>query len=180
MSEVCQHKFQVGDVVRCIKGNDYFSKGATGTILSFLTDGSCYVRWENGTFRDGSGGRWYAMPSEIEVIERTKDQLNMKQVLEGPTMNSESADHSHYKTDGVVSRDKQVGGNHYKEHAIQPWDIIIEYGLDYFEGNALKYLLRRKNNRFEDLSKAIHYLEQASHMVKQKAASATYATEKKS
>jgi len=56
-------------------------------------------------------------------------------------------------------RKKQVGGDHYSKHAIQPWDIIEEYGLDYWEGNALKYLLRRKGPRVQDLAKAIHYLE---------------------
>jgi hypothetical protein len=53
----------------------------------------------------------------------------------------------------------QVGGNHYKQHSIQPWDIIEEYGLNFWEGNALKYLLRSKDDREEDLQKAIHYLE---------------------
>ena len=56
-------------------------------------------------------------------------------------------------------KDKQVGGDHYKRHSIQPWDIIDEYGLDFYEGNALKYLLRDKEDRLEDLQKAIHYLE---------------------
>lgn len=56
-------------------------------------------------------------------------------------------------------RDRQVGGDHYKLHKVQPWDIIEEYGLDFFEGNALKYLLRKKDNRVEDLKKAVHYLE---------------------
>jgi hypothetical protein len=68
--------------------------------------------------------------------------------------------------DNIVSRDKQVGGNHYKDHAIQPWDIIIEYKLNYFEGNVLKYLLRNKTNRLEDLTKALHYLEQTIHLLK--------------
>ena len=59
---------------------------------------------------------------------------------------------------------KQVGGLHYKKHAIQPWDIIDEYELDFYEGNALKYLLRDKSEtdvgkRREDLEKAIHYIE---------------------
>jgi hypothetical protein len=52
------------------------------------------------------------------------------------------------------------GGDHYAKHTIQPWDIIREYELDYFEGNALKYLLRQKDNRLEDLQKAAHYLEE--------------------
>jgi len=54
---------------------------------------------------------------------------------------------------------KQVGGSNYKQHSIQPWDIIDEYGLDFYEGNALKYLLREKGNRKEDIEKCIHYLE---------------------
>jgi hypothetical protein len=57
-------------------------------------------------------------------------------------------------------RKKQVGGSHYKDHKIQPWDIILEYGLDFWEGNALKYLLRSKSNRLEDLKKARHYLDE--------------------
>ena len=36
-----------------------------------------------------------------------------------------------------ADRHKQIGGDHYSKHTIQPFDIIWEYGLDYFEGNAL-------------------------------------------
>lgn len=56
-------------------------------------------------------------------------------------------------------KDKQVGGNHYKKYKIQVWDIIDEYNLDYYEGNILKYLLRRKEDRVTDLKKLIHYTE---------------------
>lgn len=61
----------------------------------------------------------------------------------------------------AVSRSRQAGGDHYLQRAIQPWDIIEAYGLDYWEGNAIKYLLRRKpgTDRAQDLRKAIHYLE---------------------
>ena len=54
---------------------------------------------------------------------------------------------------------KQVGGDHYKKHKFQPWNIIAEYNLDYWEGNILKYLLRKKKNRKEDIQKLIHYAE---------------------
>jgi hypothetical protein len=64
---------------------------------------------------------------------------------------------AYQKLEGVTSR--QVGGNHYVDHKIQVWDIIEEYGLDFFEGGCLKYILRRKSNRLEDLRKAAHYLE---------------------
>jgi hypothetical protein len=55
--------------------------------------------------------------------------------------------------------DKQVGGTHYKGKKMQVWDIVDEYDLNYYEGNIVKYLLRDKENRIEDLEKLIHYAE---------------------
>jgi hypothetical protein len=57
------------------------------------------------------------------------------------------------------ARSYQVGGDHYSEHEIQVWDIVVEYELSYIEGSALKYLLRRKSDRAEDLAKAKHCIE---------------------
>ena len=57
----------------------------------------------------------------------------------------------------VMSR--QVGGDHYVNHKIQPWDIIDEFNLCFYAGNVIKYLLRNKGNRKEDLLKCIHYIE---------------------
>lgn len=58
------------------------------------------------------------------------------------------------------ARDTQVGGDHYSKNVIQPWDVIEQYGLNYFSGNVLKYLLRyRDKNGVEDLKKARHYLD---------------------
>jgi len=58
-------------------------------------------------------------------------------------------------------RDTQVGGDHYRKFKIQPWDVIDEYGLTFYAGNALKYLLRagHKGVALEDLKKARHYLD---------------------
>jgi hypothetical protein len=64
-----------------------------------------------------------------------------------------------YENTGKTVKDQQVGGNHY-QRAIQPWDIIIEWDLDYFEGNVLKYILRWKHkDGVQDLKKARHYLD---------------------
>ena len=58
------------------------------------------------------------------------------------------------------ANDRQEGGAHYKDAApVQPWDIIAMYGLDFFEGNVIKYVLRRKGSRVEDLKKARHYID---------------------
>lgn len=57
-------------------------------------------------------------------------------------------------------RTAQVGGNHYSKHTIQPIDIIREYNMDFFEGNALKYLLRYKDkNGVQDLLKCKDYID---------------------
>lgn len=54
---------------------------------------------------------------------------------------------------------KQVGGKHYLK-AIQPWDIIRAWDLNYWEGNLIKYALRHQGKgKVEDLEKARHYLE---------------------
>ncbi len=58
--------------------------------------------------------------------------------------------------------EKQVGGSHYKSQGVfmQPWAIILAWGLGFHRGNVLKYLLRapQKNGK-EDIKKAMHYLE---------------------
>lgn len=56
---------------------------------------------------------------------------------------------------------KQVGGTHYTDLAIQPWEVITRNKMGFFDGNALKYIMRfRDKNGVEDLKKAIHYLEE--------------------
>ncbi len=54
---------------------------------------------------------------------------------------------------------RQIGGSHYKGKTCECWTIIDEYGLDYYRGNALKYILRNKMDTYEDIQKAQHYLE---------------------
>lgn len=58
------------------------------------------------------------------------------------------------------ARDKQIGGEHYRSMAIQPTEFIQRNGLNFCEGNAVKYVCRhaQKNGR-QDIEKAIHYLE---------------------
>jgi hypothetical protein len=55
---------------------------------------------------------------------------------------------------------KQVGGSHYKGAAVQPWDIFMQYKLDPWSANVVKYILRfPKKAGKQDLEKAKHYIE---------------------
>jgi hypothetical protein len=50
--------------------------------------------------------------------------------------------------------------DHYRGQGMQPFDVINAFGLDFYEGNVLKYLLRwRRKNGVEDLCKARTYLQ---------------------
>ena len=54
----------------------------------------------------------------------------------------------------------QVGGNHYKDFAIQPVEFIHKNSLSFIEGCIVKYVCRwvkLKNKR--DLEKAKHYID---------------------
>ena len=55
-------------------------------------------------------------------------------------------------------RDYNVGKSDYAKHTIQPWDIILEYGLNYWDGDIVKRVLRTKEGeaRRLDYEKIIH------------------------
>jgi hypothetical protein len=56
--------------------------------------------------------------------------------------------------------ERQVGGDHYKNLAIQPVEYITANNLTFLEGNVVKYITRHssKNGR-ADVEKAIHYCQ---------------------
>ena len=62
--------------------------------------------------------------------------------------------------DKSFPQDRQVGGNHYKDFRIQPYEFISKNNLSFFQGNVVKYVCRYiSKNKIEDLQKIIHYCE---------------------
>lgn len=58
------------------------------------------------------------------------------------------------------ANDTQVGGDHYKSKAIQPWDYVAANNIGYFEGCIIKYVSRWKDKGgVDDLRKARHFLD---------------------
>ena len=60
----------------------------------------------------------------------------------------------------------QIGGDHYKEMAVQPWAAMEswmtpEEFAGFLRGNVIKYVARagKKGDEVQDLKKALHYLE---------------------
>lgn len=54
----------------------------------------------------------------------------------------------------------QIGGDHYKNYAVQPVEYAMLNNLNYCQANAIKYITRYKDKGgIEDLRKAIHNIE---------------------
>lgn len=58
------------------------------------------------------------------------------------------------------ARSVQIGGDHYKKLAIQPFEYNTANGIGFAEGCAIKYLTRWKDKGgIEDLRKARHFID---------------------
>lgn len=63
------------------------------------------------------------------------------------------------------ANDSQIGGEHYRSKAVQPWDAMQAWMspqqfIGFLRGNAIKYLARCDDKGgIEDLRKARHYLD---------------------
>jgi hypothetical protein len=109
-----------------------------------------------------------ANPSAVPKVVGTKFKVAMpsvyairKRVLSGSMLG---------KTEVAVERtstakEKQVGGSHYKDMNVQPWDVVDtwsrEQQIGYYRGGALKYIMRMgsKDQSATEVAKGKHYLE---------------------
>ena len=86
---------------------------------------------------------------KLESAIMLKDENLIKQAVKDFQVTFES-----------VSNQTQIGGTHYQEKSIQPWDYIIANNIGYLEGNVIKYVSRwKQKGGVEDLKKARHYLD---------------------
>ena len=78
---------------------------------------------------------------------------------EWPPIDEETGERSKMVAKPTSVFDTQIGGSHYKNMAIQPTEYIVKNGLNFVEGNIVKYVTRYKfKGGLEDLKKAQHYL----------------------
>lgn len=63
---------------------------------------------------------------------------------------------------GTSANDLQIGGQHYKEMGIQPWDVMEavltpQEFIGFLRGNVIKYAMRQGKKDSDDANKARHY-----------------------
>jgi len=77
----------------------------------------------------------------------------------------------------MKANDKQVGGQHYKQMGVEPWDVVetwpIEQQIGYYRGGALKYIMRMgtKDEQIQEIGKARHYMDKLIEVLEMRNAS---------
>jgi hypothetical protein len=70
-----------------------------------------------------------------------------------------------------MSADKeQVGGDHYKTMAMQPWEVMEsvlthEEFIGFLKGNIIKYAMRNGRKDSDDAGKAKHYQKKLNEVL---------------
>ena len=65
----------------------------------------------------------------------------------------------------MKANDRQVGGTHYKDMGVEPWDVVdtwpLEQRIGYYRGGALKYVMRMgtKDENLQEIKKGWHYMQ---------------------
>jgi len=73
----------------------------------------------------------------------------------------------------IRANEKQVGGDHYKNMGVEPWDVVDTWPLyqriGYYRGGALKYIMRlgNKDEMEQEAGKGLHYLEKLVEVLKE-------------
>ena len=58
----------------------------------------------------------------------------------------------------------QVGGTHYKDMGVQPWEVMEavltrEEFIGFLKGNIVKYSMRQGRKDSDDVNKCLHYIK---------------------
>lgn len=69
------------------------------------------------------------------------------------------------------ARDIQIGGDHYKNMGVEPWDVVdtwpIEQRIGFYRGGALKYVMRMgtKDENEQEIRKGAHYMQKLAEVL---------------
>jgi len=113
-------------------------------------------------------------PEEVYILEEHKKAIEERRGSIEHEVKAANAKLSARLTAELTANAKQVGGTHYKDMGVQPWDVVdtwpYEQRIGYYRGGALKYVMRsgRKDEEIQEAGKALHYLEKLIETLKEK------------
>lgn len=152
----------------CVQDRD----GSRDVKFSASTDSPVFDK-SDGVWRYALGGAWRgeSMSGSLKfVASKLADDAETAVMTRSQWQAARAA----YLTSIQPERDAEItqivesalqiqqGGTHYKDLKIQPIEYIHANGLDFFQGNIVKYATRHKDkNGAQDLRKIIHYAQLA-------------------
>ena len=102
------------------------------------------------------------------------DTYNMNHDMEAAQERRESVKHQiQAAIANLKAKDKQIGGDHYKNMGVEPWDVVDtwprEQRIGAYRAGALKYIMRMgsKDMEAQEVGKGIHYLEKLLEVLKE-------------
>lgn len=108
-----------------------------------------------------------AMPSVYTLRKLAMKEFQERQAAEmlGPQIDEPQRVVIRDFTPSEKANDRQVGGDHYKNMGVEPWNVVDtwprEQRIGYYRGGALKYLMRMgsKDQSAEEIGKGQHYMQ---------------------
>ena len=100
----------------------------------------------------------YATPEELAMSGRGDDRLAEYGPVEKPT-----------STKPTSAFDRQVGGSHYKQYAIQPYEFFFHNNIPHHKAAIIRRILRYDHETGQgltDLKKIIHEVELIMELLK--------------
>ena len=85
----------------------------------------------------------------------------------------------------MKARDIQIGGDHYKNMGVEPWDVVdtwpIEQRIGFYRGGALKYVMRMgtKDENVQEIRKGAHYMQKLAEVLEERDAEAKHQLDRK-
>lgn len=70
----------------------------------------------------------------------------------------------------MKANDMQVGGTHYKDMGVQPWEVMEailtrEEWIGFLKGNIVKYSMRQGRKDSDDTNKCLHYVKKLNEVL---------------
>lgn len=70
----------------------------------------------------------------------------------------------------MKANEMQVGGTHYKDMGVQPWEVMEavltrEEFIGFLKGNIVKYSMRQGRKDSDDANKAKHYIRKLEEVM---------------
>lgn len=107
----------------------------------------------------------YLVKHPLVDAEEAAEELGVDERFVQNLLNRVGTPREVFEREAAMSaNERQVGGQHYKDMGVQPWEVMEavltpEEFVGYLKGNIIKYSLRQGRKDSDDAGKAQHYMD---------------------